>query len=121
MVHMIGHIFFGLIVGIVAKLLTPGHDPGGIIVTIVLGIVGAWVGGQLGQWLGWYEPGHPAGFLMAVVGAILLLVVYRVALQRSPSTQTLYAPSGAAHSTVTRGNTRGTWLPLPDQNRAASG
>jgi uncharacterized membrane protein YeaQ/YmgE (transglycosylase-associated protein family) len=55
MFHMIGHIFFGLIVGIVAKLLTPGHDPGGIIVTIVLGIVGAWVGGQLGQWLGWYQ------------------------------------------------------------------
>ena len=51
MFHMIGHLFFGLIVGIVAKLLMPGHESGGIIVTIVLGIGGAWVGGQLGQWL----------------------------------------------------------------------
>ncbi len=89
MFHMIGHIFFGLIVGIVAKLLMPGHDPGGFIATIFLGIVGAWVGGQLGQWLGWYEPGHPAGFFMAVGGAVLLLIVYRAAFQRTSVTHAL--------------------------------
>ena len=104
MFHMIGHIFFGLIVGIVAKLLIPGHDPGGFIVTILLGIAGAWVGGQLGQWLGWYEPGHPAGFFMAVVGAILLLVVYRVVLQRSPAPHALNGPPGVTRSAATVGS-----------------
>jgi len=93
---MIEHIFFGFIVGIVAELLTLGYDPGEVIITILLGIAGGWVGGQLGQWLGWYEPGDPAGFLMAVVGAILLLVVYRAALQRSPATHVLYTPPGNA-------------------------
>ena len=91
---MIEHIFFGFIVGIVAKLLTPGYDPGEVILTIVLGMAGGWIGGQLGQWLGGYEPGDPAGFIMAVVGAILLLVVYRAAFQRSPAPHVLYAPPG---------------------------
>src|SRR5262244_1987215 len=104
MFHMIGHIFFGLIVGIVAKLLMPGHDPGGFIVTILLGIAGAWVGGQLGQWLGWYEPGHPAGFFMAVVGAVLLLVVYRVAVQRGLAPHAQYTPPGVARSAVADGS-----------------
>jgi uncharacterized membrane protein YeaQ/YmgE (transglycosylase-associated protein family) len=78
MLHMIGHMIFGLIVGIVAKVLFPGHDPGGIIVTMLLGIVGAWLGGILGQMFGWYQKGQPAGFLMAVVGAIVLLFLYHM-------------------------------------------
>jgi uncharacterized membrane protein YeaQ/YmgE (transglycosylase-associated protein family) len=78
MLHMIGHMVFGLIVGIVAKVLFPGHDPGGIIVTMLLGIVGAWLGGILGQMFGWYQKGQPAGFLMAVVGAIVLLFLYHM-------------------------------------------
>jgi len=119
--HMIGHIFFGLIVGIVAKLLMPGHDPGGFIVTILLGIAGAWVGGQLGQWLGWYEPGHPAGFMMAVIGAIVLLVVYRAAFQRSPTAHGLYAPPADADSTAAGGNRLRAWPPLPDHKGAAKG
>jgi uncharacterized membrane protein YeaQ/YmgE (transglycosylase-associated protein family) len=79
---ILGWIFFGLIVGIVAKLLTPGRDPGGFIVTILLGIVGALLGGFLGRALGWYREGDPVGFVVAVIGAIVVLLVYRM-LSRS--------------------------------------
>ena len=72
-------IVFGLIVGIVAKFVMPGRDPGGMIVTIVLGIVGALLGGWIGRALGVYQPGQPAGFIMAVVGAIVVLAIYRMA------------------------------------------
>jgi uncharacterized membrane protein YeaQ/YmgE (transglycosylase-associated protein family) len=75
-------IVFGLIVGVVAKLIMPGRDPGGIIVTIVLGIVGALLGGWLGQGLGLYAPGEPAGFFMAVIGAIIVLLLYRLFIGR---------------------------------------
>jgi uncharacterized membrane protein YeaQ/YmgE (transglycosylase-associated protein family) len=68
----------GLIAGIVAKLLMPGKDPGGFIITILLGIAGALVATYLGQAIGWYEAGQQAGFIGAVVGAIILLVVYRM-------------------------------------------
>lgn len=74
---VLGWMVFGLLVGIVAKLLMPGRDPGGIIVTILLGIAGALVGGFIGRALGWYGEADPVGFIMAVLGAILLLVVYR--------------------------------------------
>ena len=79
---IIGWIVFGLIVGIVAKFLMPGRDPGGLALTIVLGIVGAVVGGFLGRLVGWYGEGDPVGFLMAVVGAVVLLVLYRMAAGR---------------------------------------
>lgn len=71
-------IVFGLVVGVVAKFIMPGRDPGGIVLTIVLGIVGAVVGGWLGRVLGFYRPGEAAGFIMAIVGAIVILVLYRV-------------------------------------------
>lgn len=74
---MIGWIVFGLIVGLVAKLLMPGRDPGGFIITGLLGIAGALIGGFLGRALGFYGANEPAGFIMSVVGAILLLMVYR--------------------------------------------
>jgi len=77
MVHMIGQALFGLVVGIVAKLLVPGRDPGGLIVTALVGMVGGWLGGRLGRLLGWYEEGHPAGFGMSIVGAMALLLIYR--------------------------------------------
>jgi len=80
---IIGWIIFGLIVGAVAKLLMPGRDPGGWIVTIVLGIAGALVGGGLGRAVGWYGPNDAAGFLMALVGALVLLGLYRLTLGRS--------------------------------------
>lgn len=74
---IIGWIVFGLIVGVVAKLLMPGRDPGGMIVTILLGIAGALIGGFIGRALGWYGEGDPVGFVMAVIGAIVLLFAYR--------------------------------------------
>jgi uncharacterized membrane protein YeaQ/YmgE (transglycosylase-associated protein family) len=80
---IIGWIFFGLIVGVVAKLLMPGRDPGGMIVTILLGIVGALIGGFLGRLLGWYGENEPVGFIMAVIGSIFVLLVYRK--MRGPS------------------------------------
>jgi uncharacterized membrane protein YeaQ/YmgE (transglycosylase-associated protein family) len=75
---IIGWIIFGLIVGIIGKFLMPGRDPGGIVVTILLGIGGALLGGWIGQAMGLYGEGEPAGFIMAVLGAILLLFLYRL-------------------------------------------
>lgn len=77
MLSMIGHAVFGLIVGVVAKFLLPGHDPGGLLVTALIGMVGGWLGGVLGRALGWYGDGHPAGFVMSVIGAMALLLAYR--------------------------------------------
>ena len=77
MIHMIGQALFGLLIGIVAKLLFPERDPGGLLVTALVGMVGGWVGGRIGRMLGWYEEGHPAGFGMSVVGAMVLLLIYR--------------------------------------------
>ena len=71
-------LIIGLIVGIVAKFLMPGKDPGGFIITILIGIVGALVAGYLGRLLGWYGAGESAGFIASVVGAILLLFLYRL-------------------------------------------
>jgi uncharacterized membrane protein YeaQ/YmgE (transglycosylase-associated protein family) len=73
---------FGLIVGIVAKLLMPGRDPGGFIITMLLGIAGAVTGGYIGRALGWYGPNQAAGFFMSLVGAILLLALYRMIVGR---------------------------------------
>ena len=79
---ILGWIVFGLIVGAVAELLMPGRDPGGIIVTMVLGIVGALLGGFIGRALGLYGDGEPAGFIMAVLGAIAVLLIYRMSIGR---------------------------------------
>jgi uncharacterized membrane protein YeaQ/YmgE (transglycosylase-associated protein family) len=79
---ILGWILFGLIVGAIAKLLMPGRDPGGIIVTMLLGIAGALLGGFVGRALGLYGEGEAAGFLMATLGAILLLVLYRMLIGR---------------------------------------
>jgi len=75
---LLATIFIGLIVGVVAKFLMPGRDPGGFILTTLLGIGGAVVAGYLGRSLGWYMIGEPAGFIGSVVGAILLLIGYRM-------------------------------------------
>jgi uncharacterized membrane protein YeaQ/YmgE (transglycosylase-associated protein family) len=76
-------IIFGLVVGIVAKFVMPGRDPGGFVVTALLGIVGAVVGGWLGRALNLYRPGEPAGFIMAVVGAVIVLIIYRMVARRA--------------------------------------
>jgi uncharacterized membrane protein YeaQ/YmgE (transglycosylase-associated protein family) len=71
-------ILIGLIVGVVAKFLMPGKDPGGFVVTTLIGIAGALIAGYMGQGLGWYLPGEPAGFIASVLGAMLLLFLYRM-------------------------------------------
>jgi uncharacterized membrane protein YeaQ/YmgE (transglycosylase-associated protein family) len=71
-------LIIGLVVGAIAKLLTPGKDPGGCIITMLLGIVGAMLAGFLGRQLGWYGAGEPAGFIASVVGAILVLLIFRM-------------------------------------------
>ena len=77
MIAIVGWILFGLIVGLVAKLVMPGHDPGGIVMTTALGIVGAILGGFIGRLLGLYQAGQGAGYIMATLGAVLILFVYR--------------------------------------------
>lgn len=79
---IIGAIIIGLLVGAVAKLLMPGRDPGGWIVTILLGLAGSIVARFIGQGLGWYRDDEPVGFLASVVGAILILAVYRLFVGR---------------------------------------
>jgi uncharacterized membrane protein YeaQ/YmgE (transglycosylase-associated protein family) len=81
--HIIGWIVFGLIVGLVAKFLMPGRDPGGFVITALIGIVGAVVGGFLGRMIGLYKDGDAVGFVMAVIGAIILLAAYRFTIART--------------------------------------
>ena len=78
MFAILGWMLFGLIVGALAKLVMPGNDPGGIIVTMLIGIVGAALGGFIGRVMGLYQPGEPAGFFMAFLGSVLLLWLYRM-------------------------------------------
>ena len=78
MFGILGWIVFGLVVGVIAKLLMPGKDPGGFIITVLIGIAGAVVGGYAGRALGWYGPDEPAGFIVATRGAVVLLLVYRM-------------------------------------------
>lgn len=75
-------LIIGLIVGVVAKLLMPGKDPGGFIVTALIGVAGSMVAGFLGRTMGWYRDGNPAGFVASVFGALLLLWLYRLATKR---------------------------------------
>ena len=75
---MLWMILVGLLVGVIAKLLMPGRDPGGVVITILLGIGGSVVAGFSGRFIGWYGDGEAAGFVASVLGAIVLLLVYRV-------------------------------------------
>ena len=75
---------FGLVAGVIAKLIMPGRDPGGFIVTILLGIAGALVGGFLGRAMGLYSEGEAAGMIMSVLGAIILLGIYRMVMRPQP-------------------------------------
>ncbi len=75
-------ILFGLVVGVIAKLLMPGRDPGGFIVTILLGVAGALLGGFLGRALNLYAANEGAGWLMSILGAIVLLALYRMMVRR---------------------------------------
>jgi uncharacterized membrane protein YeaQ/YmgE (transglycosylase-associated protein family) len=86
MFGIIGWIFFGLVVGVIAKLVMPGRDPGGIIVTMLLGIVGAVLGGFVGRAMGLYGPNDSAGWLMSILGAVLVLFIYRMLVRRPRTT-----------------------------------
>ena len=81
--HWLWMVLIGFVVGALAKLLMPGKDPGGFVVTILLGIAGSLVATWLGRVVGWYHEGQSAGFIMSVVGAVLLLVVYHVVRKRT--------------------------------------
>ncbi len=83
--HIVWTILIGFIAGVVAKLLMPGKDPGGFILTTLLGIGGAVVATSLGRLLGWYQEGGSAGFIAAVIGAILILAVYRMIRSKKQS------------------------------------
>ena len=78
MTALLWTIIIGAVIGVVAKLLMPGRDPGGCIITILLGIAGSFLAGFLGRAMGWYAEGEPAGFIFSVVGAIILLLIYRI-------------------------------------------
>jgi uncharacterized membrane protein YeaQ/YmgE (transglycosylase-associated protein family) len=80
--QIIATLLVGLIVGALAKLIMPGKDPGGIIITIVLGVAGAFLARLIGRAAGWYAAGDTPGILLSVAGAIILLVVYRLIIQR---------------------------------------
>jgi uncharacterized membrane protein YeaQ/YmgE (transglycosylase-associated protein family) len=77
-------LIIGLLVGIVAKFLMPGNDPGGFIITTLLGIAGAFLANWAGHAAGWYSPGEPVGFIASVLGAIVLLMLYRLVFRRRP-------------------------------------
>ena len=85
MLSIIWILFIGLIVGALAKLIMPGHDPGGIFVTMMLGVAGALVGRLIGRAIGMYAPGQHPGVIMSILGAILLLGIYRLAIHRHVS------------------------------------
>jgi uncharacterized membrane protein YeaQ/YmgE (transglycosylase-associated protein family) len=85
MLSFIGLVLFGLVVGVIAKLLMPGKDPGGFLITILLGIAGSVIGGYLGRMLGLYGPNDSAGFFMAVLGSIILLAIYRLTMRSTHS------------------------------------
>jgi len=75
-------LIVGLIVGALAKLVMPGKDPGGFIITILLGIAGAFIAGWLGHAVGWYEAGEGPGIIMSIIGAVILLAIYRAVIGR---------------------------------------
>jgi len=75
---LLSWIIMGLIVGVIAKLVMPGKDPGGFIITILIGIAGALIATYLGHLIGWYQAGQSAGFIGAIIGSILILLIYRL-------------------------------------------
>jgi uncharacterized membrane protein YeaQ/YmgE (transglycosylase-associated protein family) len=85
MFGVLGWILFGLIAGVIAKLMMPGRDPGGFIITVCLGIAGALLGGFLGRAMGLYSQGEAAGMFMSILGAVILLALYRVFFARRPA------------------------------------
>jgi uncharacterized membrane protein YeaQ/YmgE (transglycosylase-associated protein family) len=87
--HVLWMLIIGLVVGALAKAIMPGKDPGGILITMVIGVVGAFIAGFLGRSLGWYGPNEGAGFIASIVGAVILLGIYRLVIGRRGTPATL--------------------------------
>lgn len=83
--HFLWMLVVGLIVGALAKLIVPGRDPGGIIVTMLIGVAGSFLAGMIGRAIGWYAEGQPAGFIASIIGAIALLAIYHAIKRRTGS------------------------------------
>lgn len=89
--HIIWTVIIGLVIGAIAKLLMPGKDPGGWIITALIGIAGSVLAGFLGRAVGWYDnPGEGAGIIMSIVGAVILLGIYRLAVGRKVTSGAAY-------------------------------
>ena len=88
MLHLLWTAIIGIVVGALAKLIMPGNNPGGIWLTMLLGIAGSFVGTWLGRLVGHYQPGDSAGFIMSLVGALILLGVYHLFRRRATTTIT---------------------------------
>ena len=86
MFHLLWEAIIGLVVGALAKLIMPGKDPGGIIITMLLGVAGSLLAGFIGQKAGWYQEGQGAGFIMSLIGALILLGIYRLFKGRTTTT-----------------------------------
>jgi uncharacterized membrane protein YeaQ/YmgE (transglycosylase-associated protein family) len=84
--HILWTLIIGLVVGAIAKLLMPGKDPGGFIITIILGIAGSFLATYIGRAMGLYRDGSSAGFIASVIGAIILLIIYRMFRGKSAAT-----------------------------------
>jgi len=80
--HILWTLIIGLVVGALAKLIMPGKDPGGVIITMLLGVAGSFLAGWIGHAAGWYQTGQGAGFIMSVIGALILLGIYRLVIGR---------------------------------------
>lgn len=80
--HILITLIVGLVVGALAKLIMPGRDPGGILITMLLGVAGSFIVGALGHSLGWYEVGEGPGLIASILGAVILLAIYRMFVRR---------------------------------------
>jgi uncharacterized membrane protein YeaQ/YmgE (transglycosylase-associated protein family) len=85
MFHLLWVALIGLVVGALAKLIMPGKDPGGIWITMLLGIAGSFIGTWIGRLLGWYQEGASAGFVMSLIGALILLAIYHFYKRKTAS------------------------------------
>ena len=75
-------LLFGLIVGAIARFIVPGREPGGWVISMILGVMGSFLGGFIGRSLGWYRDGEPAGFVMSLLGAVILVAIYHAITRR---------------------------------------
>ena len=106
-------LIVGLIVGALAKLIMPGKDPGGFIITILLGVAGAFVAGWLGQALGWYAAGEGPGIIMSIIGAVILLAIYRMVIGRRGQPTRLNFSKSELTAYVEAGPSEPPWVEPP--------